>query len=273
MDLWKPKLSLEQVNRYLDKVGRTPSALVFATSIHWSPELMAELKKHSDDPLAVAYVASKSRDLSERLIWAEKLSMLEPGNSLGGFLKASALAELGREDESKLALKAALEVGKLDFHDAEIATHYDGISSDVGVDAVNMQYLASGNSVAGEISSAAAAQFSDRRFSSVEDIAGFRKAFELSKSLKESNPAYAGATVSLQAIGSRILKRADKALLESPDGKELERLISEANHENPEEVKRQDFMMENWSDKKRMARIGGVVRTQGWPKAEDLKNY
>ena len=272
-DFWKPKLSVEQIDRYLDRVGRTPSALVFAMSIHWSPELMAELKKHTNDPLAVAYIASKSRDPSERLIWSEKLAKLEPRNSLGGLLKASALAELGREDESRLALKSATEIGKLDFHQAEVEKHYEGISADVGADAVNLQYLASGSSVAGDLSSATAAQFSERRFSSSEDIAEFRKAFELTKSLKESNPAYWSTTIRLQSIGSRLLKGADKALAESPEGKDLARLITEANLELPEEGKRQEFMMENWSDKERLARIGGVVRTQGWPKAEDLKNY
>ena len=220
---------------------------------------MAELKKHTNDPLAVAYIASKSRDPSERLIWSEKLAKLEPRNSLGGLLKASALAELGREDESRLALKSATEIGKLDFHQAEVEKHYEGI--------------ASGSSVAGDLSSATAAQFSERRFSSSEDIAEFRKAFELTKSLKESNPAYWSTTIRLQSIGSRLLKGADKALAESPEGKDLARLITEANLELPEEGKRQEFMMENWSDKERLARIGGVVRTQGWPKAEDLKNY
>lgn len=234
---------------------------------------MAELKKHTNDPLAVAYIASKSRDPSERLIWSEKLAKLEPRNSLGGLLKASALAELGREDESRLALKSATEIGKLDFHQAEVEKHYEGISADVGADAVNLQYLASGSSVAGDLSSATAAQFSERRFSSSEDIAEFRKAFELTKSLKESNPAYWSTTIRLQSIGSRLLKGADKALAESPEGKDLARLITEANLELPEEGKRQEFMMENWSDKERLARIGGVVRTQGWPKAEDLKNY
>lgn len=73
-------------------------------------DILKELRLHPDDPAACEALALGGETAEERRDWAARLGELKPGDSAAALLLASALHELGQDDEAKARIES-LDLG------------------------------------------------------------------------------------------------------------------------------------------------------------------
>lgn len=139
-EFYRSKITVKDLDKYLDSTGRTSSALAFSLIVHWRDEIAEELRQRPSDPIACLALASKATEI-ERSKWADQLIRIEPQNAMGYLMKAAALADSGRNSASGESLLQGVGMHELQIHRDEVNAHFEGIKSVVGEETANLEYL------------------------------------------------------------------------------------------------------------------------------------
>lgn len=130
-----PKVSLDQLESFLAKNGRSVDALLGALRASGDDTLLKEAKeKFPNDPRVQFAAAYKADSPEERQQWLEKLKQSVPGNALADYLLAAEHFKLGQADQAlqevtDATAKPAIENYLVDFiQNAEEAYRAAGYS-------------------------------------------------------------------------------------------------------------------------------------------------
>jgi len=262
----KPSISDEILNTYLENERRQPEALVFALMISWDPILWEELKRHKNDSIAAEYIAIKTTNPSERLIWAERLKALEPDNALGSLLRASALREMNRDAEARSELETITD-NQSETHIAQdlIDRQLGKIETIAGNEKTDIQGLKLNGRHTQDV-----AQVTSKSLEAikVEDLDDFRLLTSLidtmtPESLSPESRGY--FLLWYQTAFQKAIRGLPKDLSGSPDvsnfrhdfQKNFDRFIDFDN-------RRQKLLVESWNDPEALGALAARLRTGSW---------
>lgn len=102
--------TIKDYDKFLEAAGHSPEAWIVAylgTASH--PDVLEELKKFPDNPVACYVLATGVSTPFESLSWAKKLAALQPENGYTKLVMAEALDKLGRYEEAAALKKEAIE--------------------------------------------------------------------------------------------------------------------------------------------------------------------
>lgn len=239
------RLSNEQLEQFLAKMGRSAEALAFVELIrHYSLdnplEYLEELRTHPNSaksPIACLLLSTRLEDPADKLAWAKKFAEIEPDNLLSKLTLAKALGEMGQSAEALELLRNAVGAQSIS-HEEEFVRNFNALKGILPEEDINLLVFQSGNRWHNQIDTELyGGMFGSVDFwsTSEEDPTGAIELFSSSYSYYMNHRSEAGKFGTIRGTGGyakimQVLKKAPKEIAQNEAFSNLrQKIVSEVN--------------------------------------------